>query len=371
MKKMLKKIVTAFLACSMMTCALPVCGAAEQKNIRITLDPGHGEGKSADGSTGTGTDAAVKFGGINELYYNLTISLYTRERLLQYAGVDVNMTRETNQECPGLQERVDIAKAYNSDAIISIHNNMNPKETAYGSQIYIPNRNYNSKMAVNSQRCANKIMSRLVSDAGMHKNCDPYYTDHESIKYPDGSAADHLRVIRFGKLAELEVAMIVECAFLSNESDYKEHIATDDGLKALGYAIAEGIADYYKLELKSTETEPITTQPTETEPVESKNDETKAPEDTETTTPDIAQTGSPESDEIATQPEQTEPVKNEDVTTVADTDTPTDPVSDTPSTDSDEKTSDKKAFPWWIPVAGIVAAAAVVATVVFFKKKKN
>lgn len=261
---MLKRIFSTLLACTMITCALPGKSAtAEEEPIRITLDPGHGEGKSADGSTSTGTDAAVQWGGVNELYYNLTISLYTRERLEQYNGVVVNMTRTTNEECPGLQERVDIAKAFNSDAIISIHNNMNSNPEAYGSQIYVPNRNYNAKMASNSLRCANRIMKHLNNDAGTHKNTDPYSTDHATEKYPDGTAADHLRVIRFGKLAELDVAMIVECAFLSNQSDYERHISTDEGLKTLGYAIADGIADFYGLTEKSEEVTDTTAQITE------------------------------------------------------------------------------------------------------------
>ncbi len=251
---MLKKIFTAFLVCTLITCILPNAKiGAEEKNVKITLDPGHGEGKSTDGSTATGTDAALQWGGVNELYYNLTISLYAKERLEQYDGVEVNMTRTTNEECPGLQERVDIAKAFGSDAIISIHNNMNSKSEAYGSQIYIPNRNYNSKMATNSLRCANRIMKHLNNDAGTHKNADPYSTDHATEKYPDGSNADHLRVIRFGKLAELNVAMIVECAFLSNKTDYENHISTDEGLKKLGYAIADGIAEYYELTKKNDE----------------------------------------------------------------------------------------------------------------------
>lgn len=334
---MLKRIFSTLLACTMITCALPGTSAtAEEEPIRITLDPGHGEGKSADGSTSTGTDAAVQWGGVNELYYNLTISLYTRERLEQYNGVVVNMTRTTNEECPGLQERVDIAKAFNSDAIISIHNNMNSNPEAYGSQIYVPNRNYNAKMASNSLRCANRIMKHLNNDAGTHKNTDPYSTDHATEKYPDGTAADHLRVIRFGKLAELDVAMIVECAFLSNQSDYERHISTDEGLKKLGYAIADGIADFYGLTEMGEEVTDTTAQITEAVTEEITEIETE-------------QTGS----NFASGDEN-------------------DTASEAEQTENDDR-GEKKNKSWLLPsvIALIAVAAVATATAVFIKRKKK
>ncbi len=249
--KMIKKLITAALAFSFVLSAVTVMKVnTVAANLVITLDPGHGEGKSADGSTGSGTAAAEAFGGVNELYYNLDISLYTRERLLQYSGVDVYMTREVNDFTPGLKERVDIAKSHNSDAIISIHNNMNPNPDAYGSQIYIPNENYRPDMAVKSKVCAQKIMAKLNKDAGTHKNANPYSTDSADVTYPDGSAADKLRVIRYAKEEGIEVAMIVECAFLSNRSDYEKHFTSDEAIKKLGYAIADGIASFYGLDLK-------------------------------------------------------------------------------------------------------------------------
>ncbi len=221
-----------------------------EKGIVITLDPGHGRGRSADGSTGSGTSAAEAFGGVNELYYNLEISFYVRERLEQYSGVSVYMTKEMNDYTPGLQDRVDIAKGYDSDAIISIHNNMNHNPAAYGSQIYIPNDNYKPEMAKHSRSCADAIMKRLNNDAGTHKNADPYSDSHTEFTYPDGSTADRLRVLRFAKTCGIDVAMIVECVFLSNENDYKTHIEADDGMKKLGYAIADGLADHYGLSIK-------------------------------------------------------------------------------------------------------------------------
>lgn len=254
MKKVLKRSLTVFLAlCTILTVIPFMRTATSAASLNVTLDPGHGEGTSADGSTGTGADGATKWGGKNELYYNLSIALYTRERLQQYQNTTVYMTRTTNAECPGLLERADMAKANGSEAIISIHNNSNSNSSVYGSQVYVANNNYRSEVGKASTACANKIMDRLVNDAGTHRK-EIYSVDSSSVKYPDGSAADHYRVIRQGKLNGLNVAMIVECVFVSNESDVKNFLLKEEKLKALGYAIADGIADYYGLSLKPTTT---------------------------------------------------------------------------------------------------------------------
>ncbi len=254
MKKVLKRSLTVFLAlCTVLTVIPFMRTATSAASLNVTLDPGHGEGTSADGTTGTGADGATKWGGKNELYYNLSIALYTRERLQQYQNTTVYMTRTTNAECPGLFERADMAKANGSEAIISIHNNSNTNSSVYGSQVYIANNNYRPEVGKASKACANKIMDRLVNDAGTHRK-EIYSVDSSSVTYPDGSAADHYRVIRQGKLNGLNVAMIVECVFVSNESDVKNFLLKEEKLKDLGYAIADGIADYYGLSLKPTTT---------------------------------------------------------------------------------------------------------------------
>ena len=138
-------LLTVLLSC---TAVLAVSVGAEEdeatKPVVITLDPGHGGKKSADGSTGTATGAAEQFGGVNELFYTLSISQYCKERLEQYRNVEVHLTRENNEDCPGLKERANMAKDQNADALISIHNNSFSNPSAKGAEIIIPNRNYNA-----------------------------------------------------------------------------------------------------------------------------------------------------------------------------------------------------------------------------------
>ena len=65
--------------------------------------------------------------------------------------------------------------------------------------------------------------------------------------YPDGSPADKLTVIKGGKELNIPVVMLIEVAFADNKSDYEKVFATEEGLKKAGYAIAEGLAQYYGL----------------------------------------------------------------------------------------------------------------------------
>jgi len=83
------KAIAILLAISTLLVAFPFVEAVaeEDETLVITLDPGHGGKPSADGSTGTGTNAAAVFGGVNELFYTLSISEYCKERLEQYQNV--------------------------------------------------------------------------------------------------------------------------------------------------------------------------------------------------------------------------------------------------------------------------------------------
>ncbi len=262
------RIVVVSLAVLMLLMALPVMQvvAADPKepNIVITLDPGHGGKKSADGSTGIGSAGAEQYGGVNEYFYTLSISEYTKERLEQYAGVEVYLTRENNEDCPGLKERADFAKEKNSDALISIHNNAASNTAGHGAEVIVPSTNFNRQIGNDSAKCARNILDSMVAQTGVEERSNPIYVKHSTatppVRYEDNSIADHFQVIRYGKINEIGVVMIVECAFLSNKTDYENHFATEEGLKKMGYAIADGLATYYKLTL-APETEAVTEAP--------------------------------------------------------------------------------------------------------------
>ncbi len=219
--------------------------------IRIVLDAGHGKNTAADGSTGTGSDGAVQWGGVNEYIYNWDITVAAKERLSQYKNVEIYMTKDSADPTPGLSERVDVAVNNNCDAYVSIHNNAGGGK---GSLCFIPNPNYKPEIAQDSRDCAQSVLNRIVSDVGQKKNSwDTGYGtglptwDSSSRTYPDGSVADYHYMFRYVKQVDVPIAFYVECAFLDTQSDFETFLKPEAKRKAFGYAIADGLADYFGL----------------------------------------------------------------------------------------------------------------------------
>lgn len=248
-----KSIVSLFLCFSFMlamfTFLAPV--KADASNLIITLDPGHGG--HDPGATGART-----WGGDDEKNYNLRQAFAAKERLEEY-GVTVHMTR-TDDTFVVLEERPYAASRDGSDAFISIHNNSYTSSSARGCVVFIPNK-YGRPIYDKSLGIANKIMSRLMNDVGIPKNTNPYSVNESTGMTYNGSYAsyncgsgpcDQYKVIRWSKIyGNINAAMIVESCFQSNKSDVQSFLLNPAKVIQTGEAIADGIADYYGLKLKT------------------------------------------------------------------------------------------------------------------------
>lgn len=93
------------------------------RDIVIVLDPGHG-----------GSDVGARRGSVYEKTINFKVAQYCKAELEQYEGVKVYMTR-TGDTNPSLAERAQIAKNYNADILVSIHQNSG-SSSAYGAEVY-------------------------------------------------------------------------------------------------------------------------------------------------------------------------------------------------------------------------------------------
>ncbi len=242
--KILKKSLSVLACLAIIFTMIPFMATeAKATNLKITLDAGHGG--HDPGATG-----ARQWGGDDEKNYNLRQTLAAKERLEQY-GVTVYLTR-SDDTFVVLEDRPLVAYNNGSDAFISIHNNSFTSSSARGCVVFIPNNNYRPIKA-KSLAIANAIMKRLMNDVGIPKNTDPYTNTSSSVTYPDGSAADHYRVIRYSKIygGTITASMIVESCFQSNQSDVQSFLLNSEKVKQTGYAIADGIADYYGLSLQN------------------------------------------------------------------------------------------------------------------------
>lgn len=202
-------------------------------SLIVVLDPGHG-----------GSDPGAQKNGIVEKNVNLKIAQYCKAELEEYAGIIVYMTR-TGDEYLSLAERAQVAVDKGANVFISLHNNSNTSSAPNGANVYYPNSNYNANCGATGQALASVIESKLT-DLGLASGGIHIRNSENSTLYPDKSLADYYGVIKRCKENGIP-GLIVEHAFISNASDAKNYLSTDEQLKRLGIADATGIAEYYGL----------------------------------------------------------------------------------------------------------------------------
>ena len=214
-------------------------------NVVVVLDPGHDN-----------THAGAQHNGLSEEKLNLQIAKYCRETLEQYAGVTVYLTRSENGSCPypgtssleDLSGRVAFAKSVGAHVYVSLHLNAFTNSQPNGSEVYYPNSNYNPAVGEEGGQLADKILEKLGA-LGLNIRGKQIHNASE-VTYPDGSVADVYRVIRDGKLVGIP-AIIVEHAFMTNAGDVNRFLTSEEGLRRLAVADAEGIAAHFGLQKKN------------------------------------------------------------------------------------------------------------------------
>lgn len=205
----------------------------DSSDIVVVLDPGHG-----------GNDAGASGNGVDENTINYKIATYCKQELEEYFGVTVYLTRSKTGN-PSIYERVQIAKNYGADVLVSLHNNSAVSSQAHGAEVWYPHSNYNPTVGEQGKNLAQKIQGELVAlglaDRGIHVK----YTQDDT--YPDGSKQDWYGIIRYSKEAGFP-GIIVEHAFVSNADDVQNYLSSDEKLQKLGIADATGIANYFNLQ---------------------------------------------------------------------------------------------------------------------------
>jgi N-acetylmuramoyl-L-alanine amidase len=107
---------------------------------RIVIDPGHG-----------GHDPGAKGKGVTEAELVLDVALRVEKLLEQVPGVDVMLTRRTDEFIP-LPERTAIANREGADLFLSIHANASPNAQAHGIETYFLNFATNTSAAAVAAR---------------------------------------------------------------------------------------------------------------------------------------------------------------------------------------------------------------------------
>lgn len=200
--------------------------------VKIVIDAGHGfdtPGKrSPDGE--------------REWSFNNKVAQYAIAKLQTYKDVEIlRVDDPTGKTDVPLATRTNLANNWNADVYASIHHNaLNGNWGKHsGMETYTSD---NPKASKKSKEIANIVHPRVVMAMGISDR---------------GMKQANFHVLRESAMP----AILTEGGFLDSEVDIIK-LRDDDYLKAQGEAIAEGLAAYFKLQLKDKTTEklPINTE---------------------------------------------------------------------------------------------------------------
>ena len=239
-----KRVLSVLLAAALCFSLASGVFAAEEDQLVICLDPGHGARDSGAVATYDGVE-------YQEADLVLKIALYLRAELETYENVKVIMTRTNRQgELPTInpakiKPRVDFAVQNGADVLISLHLNALEKTDVHGVMMLTSNGYYNRECAdIGIALGTNMLLTLehlgLLNRGHLKKNS----SDHRN---PDGTVADYYAIVREGIWQNIP-SLIVEHCYLTNEDDFRNYLNSDEKLKALAVADADGIAAYYGLQ---------------------------------------------------------------------------------------------------------------------------
>lgn len=236
---------------------------SDTKDTVIVIDAGHG-------GEAEGTKSEYDGQLILEKDLNLKIAMSLKDELENYEHVKILMVREGDVDVEN-QARADFAYENKADYYISIHCNAtgDENEDPSGIMVLAPVGHYQIKGAANPNIYGvTTIMARDVLDSlatlGLKISPDfpefstngivrrPYTPEggtREAKYYPDDTVADYYSQMRFNTEYGIP-AILIEHAYVSNESDYRNYLSTDEKLEKLAFADAKGIAKALKLKRK-------------------------------------------------------------------------------------------------------------------------
>ena len=216
-------------------CPVKAKQTSPKKDLCIVIDPGHG-----------GIQSGTQRGTLEEKTLNLKIAQYLKEALEKYKGVTVSLTRDGDYDV-SLTDRTQYSVDKNADLMVSIHNNATGDCAAYdsGCTVLAAKDGYKQELADEEQKLACNILNEL-SALGIENQGILLRDSEANEKYENGELADYYAIIRGGVLKDIPT-VLVEHAFVDDDSDFENYLSSDAKLKALAEADAKGIARYYQL----------------------------------------------------------------------------------------------------------------------------
>ena len=182
------------------------------KGRTIEIDPGHGGNQPGAGS---GTGVFEK-----DITYKIALRL---KSYLESAGATVVFSRDDGASVPEIEERRINSMKKNADMFISIHLDSSSDKSAKGSSVYY----YTSYSGELAEAIANNLPKSLKSN----------------LDYTMKNRGFHFYPFRVTRIENCP-AVLVECGFISNSSDFKIQNSAS-GQKYIAHGIYMGVLEYF------------------------------------------------------------------------------------------------------------------------------
>lgn len=197
------------------------------ENIVVVIDPGHG-GDSLGGNYEDRIERDI----------NLITAFSMRDRLSQYEGVDVYVTRENNTDKElTRKERFDFAKKVDADFLFSIHYNMSEYHTLFGSEVWIPSKGNNYVLGYQFATIEMKALTELgLFDRGIKNKLDKNKT------------GEYYGILKYSEEYDIP-AVIIEHCHLDEERD--SAFWNEESYEKFGVIDADCVAKFFKLSSQS------------------------------------------------------------------------------------------------------------------------
>lgn len=225
--------VASAIAYSAAATAAPKKPSSDSQMV-IMLDPGHG---------GFDPGACNDKAKLQEKTLNLKIAKYCKAELDKYPNVKTYMTRSTDVFVE-LADRPAKAAKVGADLFVSFHINSAPG--ASGFEVWIQNdSSWRYSLHAEGKQLGNAILKKL-SALGI-KSRGVQESDASKTKYPNGSKADYLSVLRGSRNRNIP-AVLIEHGFINGSAKDVKLLKSESSLKKMGIADAQAIIDTYSLE---------------------------------------------------------------------------------------------------------------------------
>lgn len=226
----IKNLISFFVAMALLigllvSSGLPVKAAQDFRqqdgDIVVVIDPGHG-----------GDNEGTKENGFCEKEMTLVTALALYERLTQYEGVTVYLTRVEDTKL-SLAQRAAFAKAVEADFLFSIHYNASEEHELFGSEVWVPlNAPYNAYGYQFGCTLLPKLREKGLFIRGIKTRKNDKGTDYYGI-------------LRESVALDIP-AVIIEHCHVDEVRDYP-YCDSQEKQQAFGYEDADAIAQFLGL----------------------------------------------------------------------------------------------------------------------------